>query len=79
MATMHFKTIRGPQPRLIFEESWAKYFPGRQVRQVVERDDRSHRITNYYVGSRIEGRVVETKGFFTDYEFRSDKPDAGQW
>lgn len=76
---MFFKTIRGPEPRLIFKEMWARYFPGRKVRLEVTRDDASHRITNYFVGSRIEGRVVETKGFYIDYQFRSNKPDTGQW
>jgi hypothetical protein len=76
---MHFKVIRGPNPRLIFDEMWPKYFPGRKVRQKVERDDEKFRITNYFVGSRIEGRAVEYKGFFTEYEIRSNKPDTGQW
>lgn len=76
---MHFKTIRGPKPQLIFDEWWSRYFPGRTVRQQVHRDDAMHRVTNYIVGTRIEGRVVETKGFFTDYQIRSNKPDTGQW
>lgn len=76
---MHFKTIRGPKPQLIFDEMWPKYFPGRKVRQKVERDDTTHKITNYFVGTRIEGRVVEVKGFYVNYEIRSNKPDEGQW
>lgn len=71
---MHFKTIRGPEPKSTFD----LYVSSKAGRTKVVRDDCDWKVTHYYIGSRVAGRVCVGR-FFTDYELRSEAPDMGQW